>query len=70
MEVSLRNEIGHIVSPNNLESILDILKTIQENDLSSKKIQEIRSQTVFNIGESAKIGANYIVQLLKNTNLN
>jgi len=70
IEISLRNQIGHIVSPNNLESILDILNTTQENDLNSKKIQEIRSQTVFNIGESAKIGANYIVQLLKNTNLN
>ena len=39
-------------------------------NLSSKKIQQIRSQTVFNIGESAKIGANYIVQLLKNINSN
>ena len=70
IEISLRNQIGHIVSPNNLESILDILNTTQENDLNSKKIQEIRSQTVFNIGESAKIGANYIVKLLKNINSN
>ena len=70
IEISLRNQIGNVVSPNNLESILDILKTIQENNLSSKKIQQIRSQTVFNIGESAKIGANYIVQLLKNINSN
>jgi YidC/Oxa1 family membrane protein insertase len=69
IEISLRNQIGHIVSPNNLESILDILNTIQENEIS-KKIREIRSQTVFNIGESAKIGANYIVQLLKNINSN
>ncbi len=68
MEISLRNEIGNIVSPNNLESILDILKKIPENDLNSKKIQQIRSETVFNIGESAKTGANYIVQLLKNIN--
>jgi CDP-glycerol glycerophosphotransferase (TagB/SpsB family) len=65
MEISIRNEIGSIVSPNNLESIIDILKNIQENDLISKKIQEIRSENVFNIGKSAKTGANYIVQLLK-----
>ncbi len=70
IEISLRNQIGNVVSPNNLESILDILKNIPENDLNSKKIQQIRSETVFNIGESAKIGANYIVQLLKNINLN
>jgi len=68
MEISLRNEIGNIVSPNNLESILDILKMIQKNDMSSKRIHQIRSETVFNIGESAKTGANYIVQLLKNIN--
>jgi len=68
IEISLRNQIGNVVSPNNLESILDILKNIPENDLNSKKIQQIRSETVFNIGESAKIGANYIVQLLKNIN--
>ncbi len=70
IEISLRNQIGNVVSPNNLESILDILKNIPENDLNSKKMQQIRSETVFNIGESAKIGANYIVQLLKNINLN
>ena len=70
IEISLRNQIGNVVSPNNLESILDILKNIPENDLNSKKIQQIRSETVFNIGESAKIGANYIVQLLKNINSN
>jgi len=68
MEISIRNEIGSIVSPNNLESIIDILKTIQENDLTSKKIQQIRSETVFNIGKSAKTGASYIVQLLKTIN--
>jgi hypothetical protein len=68
MEISLRNEIGNIVSPDNLESIIDILKNIEENDLVSKKIQQIRSETVFNIGKSAKTGADYIVQLLKNIN--
>jgi len=64
IEISLRNQIGHVISPNNLESITDILNKIEDNDLNSKKIQEIRSQTVYNIGESAKIGTNYIVKLL------
>ena len=70
IEIYLRNQIGTIISQNNLESILDILKNIPENNVNSKKIQQIRSETVFNIGESAKIGANYIVQLLKNINSN
>tara|TARA_B100001142_G_C14272599_1_gene631502 strand:- start:16 stop:1173 length:1158 start_codon:yes stop_codon:yes gene_type:complete len=64
IEISLRNQIGYVISPNNLESLTDILNKIEDNDLYSKKIQEIRSQTVYNIGESAKIGTNYIVKLL------
>ena len=64
IEISLRNQIGHVISPNNLESITDILNKIEDNDLFSKKIQEIRSQTVYNVSESAKIGTNYIVKLL------
>ena len=70
IEISLRNQVGNVVSPNNLESILDILKNIPENNVNSKKIQQIRSEIVFNVGESAKIGANYILQLLKNINSN
>lgn len=61
-------EVGNVVSPNNLESILDILKNIPENNVNSKKIQQIHSEIVFNVGESTKIGANYILQLLKNIN--
>ena len=64
IEISLRNQIEYVISPNNLESLTDILNKIEDNDLYSKKIQEIRSQTVYNIGESAKIGTNYIVKLL------
>ena len=65
IETSLRNQIGHVISPDNLESISEILNTIEKNDLNNKKIQEIRSQTVYNIGDSAIIGANYIMKLFQ-----
>jgi len=64
IEISIRDEIGHIVSPNNLEEILDLIRILDKNTQSiSKLIKEIRQKTVYNIGESAKIGAEYIRQL-------
>ena len=59
-----------MISPDNLESISEILNTIEKNDLNNKKIQEIRSQTVYNIGDSAIIGANYIMKLLNDLSSN
>ncbi len=65
IETLLRNQIGYVVPPNDLTQIFDILKKIDNNDdVSRNTIQNIRSQTVFNIGKSAKIGAKYIQQLL------
>lgn len=66
IEVSLRDKIGYVISPKDLESIPKILELIKESDdLTKQKIKEIRSKTVFNIGESAKIGAKYIKNLLE-----
>jgi len=64
IETSIRDKIGHIVSPNNLEEILDLVRILDKNTQNiSERIKEIREKTVYNIGESAKIGAEYIRQL-------
>ena len=64
IETSIRDKIGHIVSPNNLEEILDLVKILDKNTQNiGERIKEIREKTVYNIGESAKIGAEYIRQL-------
>ncbi len=65
IEISLRSKLGYIVSPNNLKIIPDFIKDITKNNKFSQQIQKIRSETVFNIGESAKIGADFIQQLIK-----
>ena len=64
IEISIRSKIGHIISPNNLNEIPAIIRDLDKNtqDLV-KQIKEIRAKTVYNIGESAKIGAEYIRQL-------
>ena len=64
IEISIRKKIGHIVSPNSLEEIPLIIKDLEKNaQIFNKQIKEIISNTVYNIGESAKIGAKYIQQL-------
>ena len=64
IEISIRDKIGHIVSPNNLQEILELIRILGKNTQDiSKLIKQTREKTVYNIGESAKIGAQYIRQL-------
>ena len=64
IETSIRDKIGHIVSPNNLEEILELVRILDKNTNNiSELIKEMREKTVYNIGKSAKIGAEYIKQL-------
>lgn len=63
MEIENRNEIGHIVSINNLEKIVDILNNNEFNNLQNR-IKKIRSSTIFNIGNSSKKGADFIQKIL------
>ena len=59
IEISIREKIGHVVSPYNLEKIPEIIKNL-DNDNFSEQIRKIRSELVYNIGKSAKIGAEII----------
>jgi len=64
IETSIRDKIGHIVSPNNLEEVLALIRILDKNTQNiSELIKDIRQKIVYNIGESAKIGAEYIRQL-------
>ena len=64
IEISIRNELGFIISPNELTKIPDLINTSNQNNQNIKeKIRFLRSKTVFNIGESAVVGAKYIQKL-------
>jgi len=64
IEISIRHELGFVVSPNQLENIPNLINISNENNqVLKEKIKLIRSKTVFNIGESAMIGAKFINQL-------
>ena len=65
IEISIREKIGHVVSPSNLEIIPELLNEY-ETSISNfnHEIKNIRSKTVFNIQTSAKVGGEYILQLI------
>ena len=62
---NIRNIIGKVISLNELENIPKIIESTYENiDLFKTKIQEVRSKTVFNLGQSGIKGAQEIVKIL------
>ena len=65
MEISIREKIGFVVSPNNLGIIPQIIENIFNNNPLKEQIKKIRSETVYNIGKSAIIGADVIEKIYK-----
>jgi hypothetical protein len=65
IEISIRNKIGNVVSPDKLEEIPEIIKKSNQDNERKEQIKKIRSDTVYNIGKSAKIGADIIEKLVK-----
>jgi len=65
LENSIRNLIGKIISPNELESIPKIIESTYENiEYFKTKIQKIQKQTIFNLEQSGIRGAQEIVKIL------
>jgi YidC/Oxa1 family membrane protein insertase len=65
LEVRIREEIGYLVSPLELKLIPEKIKLlIQNTSKFKKKISHIREESVFNIGNSGKIGAQKIIEII------
>ena len=62
LEVSIREKIGFLVDTNKLDQLPEIIHGI--NNESSNQIRDVCSKTIFNIGKSAKVGAEYIEKIL------
>lgn len=64
LELSLRQEIGTIVSPEELESVSRVVEDMMLNRLAYKeKIIELRGSYVYAFGYSSDVGAEYIVKI-------
>ena len=68
INVSIRDKIGHVISPNNLEKIPEIIKNIKNDSSMNEQIRKIRSETVYNIGNSVKIGSEIIEKMYNEPN--
>ena len=69
LELSLRKEIGAIISPENLESIPQVVSSLMINKVSfRKRIAELRKQNVYAFRQSAEIGAQHITGLALDKN--
>tara|TARA_B100000809_G_scaffold144719_1_gene142306 strand:- start:1986 stop:3155 length:1170 start_codon:yes stop_codon:yes gene_type:complete len=65
LESSIRNLIGSVISPNDLDNIPKIIESTYENvDLFKTKVKEIRNETVFNFGQFGIKCAQEIVKIL------
>ena len=66
LELSLRSEIGVVVSPEELESIPRVISDLIQNRVAYRnKIAELRKAYVYAFGQSSEVGAEYIVDITK-----
>ena len=64
MEVSIREKIGRVVSPQDLAGLPAAVEEVYADmDGFIDQIRTLRRQTVFNLGTSGQIGAAYIAEL-------
>ena len=71
IEVSIRDKIGKIILPSNIDKIPSEVNDLRNQSIEMKKmIKILKNEKIFNIGNSAKVSSKYIVELLndlKNT---
>ena len=64
-EISIRDKIGEIVSIQNIETIPERIEFLYGHVTEFKsKIEKIRNNAIFNIGESGKVMANEIIRII------
>ena len=64
IEVTARHEIGKVLAPARVDEVVAAAgQLIAESDLYAASIRRSRSRNVYNIGESGKRGAEYILEL-------
>ena len=64
-EISIRDKIGEIVSIQNIETIPERIEFLYSHGNNfENKIQKIRNDAIFNIGESGKVTASEIIRII------
>jgi len=69
LELSIRQEIGIIVSLKNLETVPRVISKLIANKATYKKrIEKLRNHYVYAFGHSSDVGAKYIIDLISGNN--
>jgi len=64
IETNIRSDIGYVIPSNEIENVPEKINSLLENlDKFRKQITQVRSETVFNIGRSAVVGAKHIAKI-------
>ena len=65
LEISIRDKIGEIVPVQNIETIPERIEFLYSHGNNfENKIQKIRNDAIFNIGESGKVTASEIIRII------
>jgi len=69
LEVSLRPEIGAVVSPNKLDTVPGVIsRLISEGQAVRRRIAELRKETIYAFGHSSDIAARCVADILADSN--
>lgn len=64
LELSIRERVGTVLSPNDLDKIGDSIRALVENpSKTAEHIRELRDKILFNFGNSVSVGSQAIIQL-------
>lgn len=64
-EVSIREKIGRVVSEEQIMSLPAIISSLREADgISDENIRDTRGRSVYHIGDSGKVGADALIEIL------
>jgi len=71
IEISIRDKIGKIILPSNIDQIPTEIENLKEKSSEIKEvIRTIRNEKIFNVGNSEKSAAKYIIELLNQSKNN
>ena len=62
-----RNVIGQVVPVSECNKVDEVVeKMLKDNESYKEKIEALVNESVYNIGNSAEVGANYIIEAIQN----
>ena len=71
IEISIRDKIGKIILPSNIDQIPTEIENLKEKSSEIKEvIRTIRNEKIFNIGNSEKSAAKSVIDLLNQSKNN